>query len=100
MVPENIPMDTLSRRTLQASAMRLALWVEQSGRPIQELADQVGCHRATFHRYMAGQLMPRPGTLAKLATLTRGKVGAADLASACTDYAARSQITPAAGGQA
>lgn len=59
--------------------MRLALWVKRSGWTVQELADVLGCHRVTLHRYMAGQLMPRRGMAGRIVGLTDGKVKESDL---------------------
>lgn len=63
MVPEN-PLDR---------------WVNTSPLTVTQVAAEIGVHRVTLHKYMAGTVMPRPGVARKIERLTKGAVTIPDL---------------------
>ena len=62
--------------------MRLYDWVESDDRSRKEMADFVGVHIITFHRWVSGKGMPAKRYAPKIRELTGGAVTMADLYAA------------------
>lgn len=58
--------------------MRLDVYLEKNDIPVEVFATTIGVHRTSIYRFMKGLAFPRPATLRRIKTATRGHVGADD----------------------
>lgn len=61
-------------------------WLAATPLTVQQVADALGRHRTTVHRYSRGDDMPRPEVVAAIEALTAGAVTGAHLS---VDYRKR-----------
>lgn len=68
-------------RVMESTPHPLAEWIARQPLTVGQIADALGIHRVSLHRYASGARMPRPVDCAAIANLTGREIDASTLAA-------------------